>query len=246
MNILICDDLKTETDSLAALIANECTKRQKELGFNVSIVTFTDSRDVLDYYCRGEVIDVCFLDIIMPLMNGVELAEKLRLHGYNGEIIFLTTSNEYATESYRVKAFDYLVKPPTAENVQEILNALKNTGKNADKNGIFVKTQRGSRFIQFDNISYAEVVKHTVYLRLTGGGEIAVYTSFTKIAGLLLGDKRFMQCHRSYIVNVSKIETVAKRYANMQDGAKVPISRGFSAVKDKMLKYMFSERKQND
>jgi len=87
MNILICDDIKEDADKLAALIA--------ESGFEAQTAVFTDSRQALDYFHSGANIDACFLDIIMPKMNGIKLAERLR-------------ENNFASQSYRVQAFDYL------------------------------------------------------------------------------------------------------------------------------------------
>ena len=111
MNILICDDQKNDADALASLL--------HESGFDIKTALFANGREALDHVRTGPPADVCFLDIIMPEMSGVELAKKLRSLGYGGEIVFLTSSNDFARESYQVKAFDYLIKPPSLWNVQK-------------------------------------------------------------------------------------------------------------------------------
>jgi DNA-binding LytR/AlgR family response regulator len=182
--------------------------------------------------------DLCFLDIVMPVMDGIELAENLRKGGFSGEIVFLTSSNDYAKESYRVKAFDYLGKPPTPKSVRDVLAALEETRKNADRKGLPVKTQGGATFVLFRDISHAEVIDHIVHIRLCNGDVIKAYTTFAEFTGELLSDSRFVQCHRSFIVNVSDIKTVSSRDVLMKGGARVPVSKGYAPVKKTMMKWM--------
>ena len=241
MNILICDDQQAEADRLTSLLTTECTTMRPESGFDIKIVQFVSGKEALDHIHCGASVDVCFLDIFMPQMNGVTLAEKLRLDGYRGEIVFLTTSNDFAHQSYQVDALDYMLKPPTPESIRNILRKLEEKLKNADKNGLSVKTQGGSSFILFRNISHIEVIDHTVYIRLLNGNEIKVNTTFAETSGQLLSDSRFIQCHRSYIVNMSDIESITDKCVVMQNGAKVPISRGFTTVRNDIMKWMFGK-----
>lgn len=231
MNILICDDMENEAAELAAVL--------NKSGFDVAVTVFQNARDVLGYIRSGAAVDVCFLDIIMPDMNGIALAEKLRADGYAGEIVFLTTSNDYAHQAFNVKAFHYLLKPPTKEGIAAVLNDLENARKSADRERLSVKTPGVVRFILFRDVSHVEVIDHTVYIRLINGAEVSVYTKFSEIARQLLKDRRFVQCHRSYIVNMSDIGTYTDAEITMQGGAKIPISRGYADVKDELLQWMF-------
>jgi len=231
MNILICDDIKEDADKLAALIA--------ESGFEAQTVVFTESRQAFDYFCSGANIDVCFLDIIMPKINGIQLAEKLRENYFAKDIVFLTSSNDYASQSYQVQAFDYLLKPLTSEKVNNIMDKLKKSQENMDKAGLPVVMQSLARFIPFRDISHAEVINHTVCIKLQDKSLIKIYGTFNKIAEQLLSDSRFARCHRSYIVNLDAITAVANNELIMKNGFKIPISRGYSQVKDQMLKRMF-------
>jgi DNA-binding LytR/AlgR family response regulator len=111
-NLLICDDMKKDATELATMLT--------EHDFKVQTSIFTCPNKAFDYVSSGAPVDVCFLDIIMPEMNGIELAEKLRVNNFKGEIVFLTTSNNFAQQSYSVKAFDYLIKPITCENLKNL------------------------------------------------------------------------------------------------------------------------------
>ena len=98
MNILICDDMPDETLKLSYAI--------KKAGFGDNLTIFEKAQDVLEYIKNNEIsgpssakIDVCFLDIIMPDTDGIELARKMRALGFRSKIVFLTTSREYGVES---------------------------------------------------------------------------------------------------------------------------------------------------
>lgn len=234
MNILICDDNKKEAAELSNLIFAS--------GFSAAARIFLDGKEVLEYIKTGALVEICFLDIIMPEIDGIKLAGLLRESGYEGKIVFLTTSNDFAHQSYRVNAFDYLLKPPSQKSVEEILKALKHDVENTDNEGIAIKTQGVARFLKFREISYAEVINHTVYIRMINGTEIAVNVTFAEVAEQLMRDNRFVKCHRSYIVNISNIETITDKELIMRLGAKIPISRGYSQVRHEMLKWMFGEK----
>ena len=228
---LICDDVEKDARQLAGLIG--------AADAHADIALFAEGGEALRHIRAGGRADLCFLDIVMPGMDGLRLAEEIRAAGYAGEIVFLTASNDYAHQSYRVKAFDYLLKPPTAESVRQILAALEKRQKDADCGGLPVKTQGAARFILFRDISHVEVIGHTVYIRLQDGTEVEVYATLGEIAAQLFRDSRFVQCHRSYIINVSHADTVTDQEVVMQSGARVPISRGFSQVRAVLLKWMF-------
>ena len=231
MNILICDDMKNESAMLDNLISQS--------GFDVLVKTLQSGRETLDYVRSGAAVDVCFLDILMPDMTGVALADQLRREGFAGEIVFLTASNDYAYQAFRVNAFDYLLKPPVQEDVNQVLNKLDNARRNADREGIFLKTGGKSRFILLRDISHIEVIDHTVHIKLINEIEIEVYAAFNEIAPQLMKDRRFVRCHRSFVLNMSEIAQITANEVVMQSGSRIPISRGFSKVRDEMLRWMF-------
>jgi len=222
---MICDDMKNEADKLERLL--------NDSGFDVNTTAFTDADDALEHIRSGTIVDVCFLDIVMPGMSGIELAKALRAENYPGEIVFLTTSNEYAAESYQVKAFSYLIKPPGPDGVHKILSELEQAKKDGDTAGIIVKTTGSKRLVLFRELSHVEVMGNNIHFRLTDGTEAVTRATFAETAPALLADKRFTQCHRSYIVNMDDISRVqGSEDFITQNGARVPISRNYpNAVK---------------
>lgn len=227
MNVLICDDMQNEIKRLTDLLENS--------GYSVNTVSFSKGADVLSFLRSGKMIDVCFLDIIMPEMNGIDLAKEMRKDAFKGEIVFLSTSKDYGPETYWVKAFGYLLKPPTPNSVREVLDHLEKARLSSDTDGIMVKTKSAARFLMFRDISYVEVINHKVYYRLTDGESVEVAATLQEIAPQLFRDKRFAGCHNSYIVSLNDVSSIIGREVVMQSGVRLPLSKSYSDLKKKFL-----------
>ena len=234
MNILICDDAQKDASRLKELI--------EALLPGAGIVIFNAPLDALAYIqAKNPVVQVCFLDILIPEMDGVTLAKKMREKDYNGHIVFLSNSNDYAAHSYEVKAFSYLLKPPDKTAVARVLGELETALKTADNAGLTVKTKTTTMFILFRDISHIEVINRVVYFRLINGDEIAVNTRFLDVAPALLADRRFGRCHRSFVVNLRDIHKVQGNNAVMKSGKHIPISKNYSDFKSRYIDYMLGE-----
>ncbi len=231
MNILICDDLPQEASILDRLL--------HKAGFPVNTVVFLNGHDVMDYARSGFVIDVCILDIIMPDMNGIELSKRLRTDGFTGEIVFLSTSNEYGPESYEVKAFSYLLKPATPANVHRLLSDLNRTRNETDSANILLKTPGVARSVLLRDISHIEVIQHRVHYYLRNCDEIVVCTTFKEALAGLKGDPRFVQCHRSYMVNMDEIAEISEKEIVLRSGMMVPVARNHRDVRRRYYRYVF-------
>jgi DNA-binding LytR/AlgR family response regulator len=233
MNILICDDMAKDANELAAMLAS--------LGYEIQISIFADPFKALRYIQSGAFVDVCFLDIVMPEMSGIKLAEKLREIHYAGEIVFLTTFNSFASQSYQVRAFSYMLKPVNGEKLNSVMNALQNMQANAE-NGLSVKMHGAASVIPFRDIAYVEASHNAICINLLDKSVIKVYVAIGKITQQLLQDGRFDRCHRSFIVNLSEVKTVENNEVVMKSGKNIPISKGYLQVKSKIVKWIFREK----
>ena len=232
MNILICDDVSDAAVQLTKIIS---------LSFpDADIRTFNNAAEVLSFLRSGKTPDICFLDIIMPEMDGLLLAEKMREEGYGGPIVFLTLSNEFAAQSYKVEAFSYLLKPPNAKDVVAILQKAEKASKDSDTRGIQIKTKQLTRFILHRDISHVEVKNQKLFIRLINGTEVEIWSSLSEIAHKLIGesqnsrengDSRFAQCHNSYVVNMDNILYIQGNTIIMKEGIKIPITKKYADFK---------------
>ena len=223
MNILICDD----ADDAALML-------KKIIVFSIPdacLRIFSRATEALSFIRSGKMPDICFLDIIMPEMDGIALATRMREHGYNGSIVFLSTANDFATQSYKVKAYSYLLKPPNEKEVVTILEKLALEQKAADTESIPLMTKSFYKNIFLKSISHVEVIRHKVHFRLIDGEEIIITAVFSEMLPKLLKDKRFAQCHRSFVVNMDDVSYIQGNSIVMNRGNNVPISKTFTGFK---------------
>ncbi len=208
MNIAICDD-DNQCSEMLNILLKEYASRKNITNLSVSI--YTDGHDLLDALQEDKSFDVCILDIVMPAVSGIDLGIKLREIGYNGIIIYLTSSREHALDSYKVKAFNYILKPVIPEELFSTLDdTLHIISNNADKN-IIVKTKEGNVRLSASNILYVELCKRILIYHLADGStleSIYIRVPFTEATKELLADKQFVQCGAGKIVNLSHITMV--------------------------------------
>lgn len=208
MNIAICDD-DNQCSGMLNILLKEYASQKNITNLSVSI--YTDGHDLLDALQEDKSFDVCILDIVMPAVSGIDLGIKLREIGYNGIIIYLTSSREHALDSYKVKAFNYILKPVIPEELFSTLDdTLHIISNNADKN-IIVKTKEGNVLLSASNILYVELCKRILIYHLADGStleSIYIRVPFTEATKELLADKQFVQCGAGKIVNLSHITMV--------------------------------------
>ena len=168
--------------------------------------------------------DIILLDIVMPLANGIEVAREIRQNDKNVKIVFLTSSPEFAVESYTVKANNYLLKPVNMsalhisldEFLQEICVNLQT---------ITVKSLYSVQKIPLNNIEYVEAQnKHILFTLIDNTVVETTEPLHVHESRLTLADG-FFKCHRSYIVNINCIDTYTSREITMQSGCRIPIAR---------------------
>jgi DNA-binding LytR/AlgR family response regulator len=167
-----------------------------------------------------ERIDVVFLDIQMPELNGVELSRTL---GKNTRVIFTTAFDQYALEGFKVDALDYLLKPYNFEEFYAAAvkakdwfdlfnNAQKNQGKE-ELEYIFVRSEYKHLKIILDEILYIEGLKDYVKIWLEGQTKPVLTHSSLKKLEEELPLSKFMRVHRSYIISLNKIQAVERSQA---------------------------------
>ncbi len=154
-------------------------------------------------------------------------------------IIFLTSSREFAVDSYEVKAFNYLIKPIDEERFFTILDDFLITVKKPAKT-FTAQTSLGFCKINIENVDYLEAQNKQVIVFLSNGVTIAIRELFSKCEEIFSPDKGFFKCHRSYIVNLSRIDQFSKTEIIMNNNVTIPISRNrYVAFKETYFSHMF-------
>lgn len=164
------------------------------------------------------------LDMIMPLVNGMDTARELRQSDTAVRLVFLTSSPEFALESYEVRAFDYLLKPVTYERVAQLLDELSSL-RPAATDELVIKTSFGHHALRLSDIEYAEARNKHVVFHLRDGRDIEALEPFRSIEDRLAQNATFFKCHRSYQVNLRNIDHFNRTEIVMRSGACIPLAR---------------------
>jgi len=193
--------------------------------------SFSDPLEALNYISHNT-IDLVFMDINMPDLNGIQLSRMIQSE--TTSIIFCTAYSEHAVESYEVPALDYLLKPipfdrflNAVSKAQKISKPKTDISEGAKQNRlakIFVKS--GSQIHQVDTNEISLIKKdgHYIILKIKGR-ELLSRMTFAQLLELL-PDDRFIQVHRSYVVALNKIEVIQKQFIEIE-GKEIPIGDAF-------------------
>lgn len=211
----------------------------------VEIAAFSSSDAALAHWNERGEPDITLLDIIMPVMTGIELAAKLREDEYRGQIIFLTTSNEYAAESYQVNALGYLLKPIKKDALHRLLHAA-NASPLEDAAFFSVKQNKGLRKVLFRDFLYVEVANHRLFFHLAEGVIVKAYAPLSAYEPVLMRDPRCGRCHKSFILNMDYVERMNGKRLTMRDGREISITRSYTEFQKKYLSWIFAQTPLND
>lgn len=190
------------------------------------LATFSDPFQAISFL-NNHTVDLLFLDINMPNVNGFDLLKTLTKKPM---VIFTTAYSEYAMESYEVNAIDYLLKPfdfPRFVLAVTKAQDLMKSQAGSNSNFIFVNTGNQRQRIDFDDIFYLKAEGNYVSY-MTSKGKLLVRSSI-KEALALLPEESFIQIHRSYVVAFHQVEKIEDNHVFVADQS-IPISSSYSAV----------------
>lgn len=218
MNIAIVDDIKDEITTLLGFIEKYCVDRY--ISYNAE--QFESGEDFISCF-KPETYDIIFLDIYLGGISGMKVAEKIRETDASCIIIFTTTSPDFAIKSFRVRAFDYLLKPFKYEQYEETMDLCCNQLNNKSRY-IVIKESRLMFKIHLDDIIYTDYSNHYILIHMKT--RIAKsYMKFGDFSKLLLPYPQFLYCYRNCIVNMDYIDYMDKEDFVLQNGERLPIAR---------------------
>lgn len=217
IRIAICDDCSDFLQQTEQIISRWDTS------VVVATELFEDGDALISAHVRNP-FDIILLDVVMPLLNGIETAKELRERDKNVKIVFLTSAAEFAVESYTVKASNYLLKPVNPEKLFACLDELVCACHHVSRS-ITVKGIHASYRVTLSDIEYVESQgKHIVFSNTSGDTIESLEPLYTFEKTLTLDDG-FFKCHRSYIVNIHHINRFSSTEIIMRSGCRIPISR---------------------
>lgn len=186
-------------------------------------------------------IQLLFIDINMPEINGMEFVKSLTSRPF---IVFTTAYSEYAVEGFQVDAVDYLLKPisfssflKAANKVKDLIELCTNSQKEGGKiplNHLFVKSDYKLIRIELDDIKFIESQHEYIQIHLINGKPVMTKLSMKAIEDQLPSD-RFLRVQRSFIVNLSKISVIERNRIVFDGKVYIPVSEQY---KEKFQAYL--------
>lgn len=242
MKAIIIDDEQDCCDVLATLLARFCP----EVTVTDAYISAEDGLNAL----KNNSVDLVFLDIRMPHMNGFELLEKL--HPFQFAVIFTTSYDQYAIKAIRYSALDYLLKPVDKEELraavrkaherltplvaQQLEILVQKINRPAQiVNRIALPTMEGLHIIPADTIISCTSNSNYTILSLKDGKKLTVSRTLKEIEEML-EEHPFLRVHHSYLVNLNEVRKYIRGEGGlliMSDGSSIDVSR---SKKDHLLK----------
>lgn len=223
LTIAICDDEQSACHHIESLLNNY----QIEYDFEFEITTFTSSTDFISKYQKAGTFDIIFLDVEMPNISGLLVAQTIRnLPDYDVKIIFTSNYPEYMQNSFNVSAFQYLQKPITREQLHAQFTRIVQEFRTCASNSILVKHDGIEEVVLLKNLLYIETIKNQKnLLRYICNDKIFIGTGILKELETTLLVHDFFCPHRGLLINMRQVHFIKPNEIEMLNGDSIPLSR---------------------
>lgn len=189
----------------------------------IRIQTFRNAEDFLQKLGHGNTYDICFLDIEMPEMSGLELAARIREKNRSVILIFLTSYPQYAKDGYGVDALDYILKEELGERMEKLAEKLKHRLEKREKEIYTVVSDNYLVHIPIQEVYYiCRDGKNAVFVMEQE--RKTVRKSLQRVKEELHSDQ-FVFAERGFLINLEQIEGIHKKTVQMKNGMEISIGR---------------------
>ena len=240
LRIAICDDQPGDLDILSEYIKEYLNTHP----WKAEIQEFSHP-DKLMTATESERFHLYLLDIVMPMVSGLELGKEIRRLDGEAQIIYATTEPQFALQAYAASPANYLIKPIEKQQLFDTLTLAISKADLAQDQTLAVKTAGSLRVMNLSNILCCEYRSHAVIFSLTNGEEVSSRTfreNFSIYCAALFKDRHFLQCHASFVINMRRVERFARDSFTLCGGKTVPIAaKQYSAVRDAYMNYLMAK-----
>lgn len=225
LRIALCDDEADKLRETAALVQRYFQARPSVSG---QVEAFQSGGELIARVQEPRGFDIYILDILMPGLSGIDAARKLRQLGDGGEIIYITNSNDFAADSYEVRAFSYLLKPVDEARLFKVLDGAVEKLERRRSSAVMVNTPGGMQRIRLEQILYVERMGalHGATTAWAGSWIPKAYARPSKPRPRpLLADRRFYLCGASFALNLQHVTGVHGQAAILDNGQTATLPR---------------------
>lgn len=240
IKIAFCDDDISVLDELKGLLERYGIKHNWEFAY----AAFSNSLDLLYEIERGVHYDILFLDIILSNENGISIAKEIRKYDNVVKIIFLSSSSEFAVQSYTVGAYFYQIKPISEGDFFRLMDSAISECEKEQQQGLILRCKSGVARIELSRLEYCEVIGRILFFHMEDGRILEGTGSMDELFGQLSQYENFIRPHRSFLINMEYIQKISGKAITMESQEEIPIPHGkYSEIKNLYLAYAF-DRKQ--
>lgn len=223
LNIAVCDDDEKDIAKLTNILENYYIS--KDIDFKIDL--FASGKALFQSYKSPNDYHVLLLDVEMPVLNGIRIAEIVRTTiDKHVIIVFISNYPKYMQDSFRVHPFHYVTKPITMKNIYELMNHIIEEIMDSHIIYSLISTENGDMTINIKDVLYIEVVNgkkgilkfHFFDKDLTTKGTLSYWKNELK-------EYNFYQCYRSILLNLTHIHYFEKHFIILDNGQKIPVGR---------------------
>lgn len=242
LRIATVDDNPADLKEIRMCLSHYFQKRAGQTPIDYTISAYTSGPSFLENFEKGD-YDLILLDIYMPRMTGMQVAEEIRAIDEDAWIIFLTTSRDHALESYNVFASGYVLKPllENAPQLETLLTRLLPEDALAAKT-LTVKLAGGEYLsVPYSHILYMDCQGSRGAILHLEDRTLASQNSYQELADILLTDERFLETYHRLILNMNAVTAMKEDTFLLKGDLTLPISRRKKkAVKQQYMQFLLS------
>ena len=230
LRIAVVEDDAPTREKLCTLIRDHAVSKGKDL----AVTPLEDGSSLLGGALSG--YDIIFLDIMLPGLTGMEVAERIRAGDPDVVLVFITNAAQYAIKGYAVGALDFVLKPVNPyEFLVKLERALERAAQRRQR-PITLQTADGVQVLSSRDILYVETRDRKLFYHTTRGC-FAVRSSMQS-ADALLGSLRFVRCNQCYLVNLRHVQSVQGDFVTVGRDRLEVSRRQRAAFLEAMLQYV--------
>ncbi len=240
IEIALCDDNDDDIGAIRSY-AERFVSENADIPMRLS--AFNSAEKLLEHIENNGGFDLYLLDVLMPEMSGIQLAEIIRSRGEHAEIVFLTTSGDYAVDAFSVYASGYLLKPVRKDDFDKtMLRAVQKLAQ--DKSEVLtVKTKDGLRRIPLHKIVMIESFNHIREITLSDNHVLETTATLSELFEQLGSNENFYMPHRGYIANLDNSVGLIRYDLLMLGNHRIPIPKNqFVTVQEVVQDYFFKRK----
>lgn len=238
IKIAFCDDDLSVLKELSILMDRYRVERNQDITY----AAFHSPLELLAEVERGTELDIIFLDVLMPGQNGISTAKEIRKYDTLVKIIYLTSSAEYAVDSYSVDAYFYQLKPIWQESFYRLMDSVLSECRRNEEKSLILRSKSGITRMDLDKLQYCEVMGRTLLFHRQDGVVLDSAGRLDDLCEQLKDYDCFIRCHRSYLVNLAYVQNISSKAVTMCNGTEIPIPHGkYSELKDRFFDYFFQK-----